>query len=98
MTPTLLSNSEAWQFGKNWPGQRCGARTRAGGECKNPVVSGRKRCRMHGGAKGSGAPTGERHGRYKHGRCTKESIARSRETSAELRRLIRLGKSIGFFG
>jgi len=53
---------------------------------------------MHGGAAGSGAPTGERHGRYKHGRCTKARLARNRETLAELRRLYRLGKSIGMFG
>jgi hypothetical protein len=98
MTLRLLSNSAAWQFGKNWPGQRCGAKTRAGGDCKNAAVTGRKRCRMHGGAVGSGAPTGELHGRYKHGRFTQERIARSRETSAELRRLYRLGKLCGYFG
>jgi hypothetical protein len=28
---------------------RCGARTRAGGACKAPVVRGKSRCRMHGG-------------------------------------------------
>jgi len=28
---------------------KCGARTRAGGSCKAPVVRGRSRCRMHGG-------------------------------------------------
>ncbi|WP_445785135.1 HGGxSTG domain-containing protein [Sphingorhabdus sp.] len=38
--------------------ERCGARTRAGGACRSPAVSGRRRCRMHGGAKGSGAPSG----------------------------------------
>ena len=38
---------------------RCGARTRAGTPCKAPAVRGRKRCRMHGGARGSGAPRGE---------------------------------------
>jgi len=53
---------------------------------------------MHGGAAGSGAPMGERNGRYKHGRCTKARLARNRETLAELRRLYRLGKSIGMFG
>lgn len=31
-------------------GWRCGARTRAGGECQAPPVIGRRRCRMHGGA------------------------------------------------
>ena len=32
---------------------RCGAKTRSGGACRSPAVSGRKRCRMHGGARGS---------------------------------------------
>lgn len=48
--------------------RRCGARTRAGAPCRNPAATGRKRCRMHGGAKGSGAPRGNRnalaHGFY----------------------------------
>ena len=30
---------------------------------------------MHGGADGSGAPTGPRNGNYKHGRYTKEVAA-----------------------
>ncbi|HVQ80211.1 MAG TPA: HGGxSTG domain-containing protein, partial [Pseudolabrys sp.] len=35
---------------------RCGARNRRGGFCRSPAVSGKRRCRMHGGAPGSGAP------------------------------------------
>jgi hypothetical protein len=35
---------------------RCGARTRSGAPCKSAPVTGRRRCRMHGGADGSGAP------------------------------------------
>ena len=38
----------------------CGARTRSGGSCRNLPVGGRRRCRMHGGAHGSGAPLGNR--------------------------------------
>ena len=57
---------------------RCGARTRAGGLCKAPAVQGRKRCRMHGGARGSGAPRGERNGNYRHGRATVEALQKSR--------------------
>ncbi|MFX7914628.1 HGGxSTG domain-containing protein, partial [Acinetobacter baumannii] len=30
---------------------RCGARTRLGGACRAPAVRGKRRCRMHGGAK-----------------------------------------------
>jgi hypothetical protein len=36
---------------------RCGAKTRSGGACRSPAVHGNKRCRIHGGAQGSGAPS-----------------------------------------
>ena len=52
---------------------RCGARTRSGQSCRSPAVRGRKRCRMHGGAKGSGAPRGNRNA-LKHGLYTKQAI------------------------
>ncbi len=39
-----------------------------------PAVSGKKRCRMHGGAQGSGAPLGNRNA-LKHGRYTREALA-----------------------
>lgn len=38
------------------PHGRCGARTRAGHACKRRPARGKKRCRMHGGAVGSGRP------------------------------------------
>ena len=56
----------------------CGARTRSGRPCQQPRVTGRPRCRLHGGAPGSGAPTGERNGRYQHGHYTKEAKAERR--------------------
>ena len=54
---------------------RCLARTRAGTPCQKAAATGKKRCRMHG-AKGSGAPPGERNGSYRHGLFTNEAIAR----------------------
>jgi len=45
---------------------RCGAKTRKGTACQSPAVNGKKRCRMHGGAKGSGAPFGNQNA-LKHG-------------------------------
>jgi hypothetical protein len=60
------------QFGQ------CGARTRSGAPCKSAPVSGRRRCRMHGGADGSGAPRGSKNGNYKHGRYTAEVAATRR--------------------
>jgi uncharacterized protein YjcR len=51
----------------------CGAKTRAGAPCKSPPVRGKNRCRMHGGAKGSGAPIGNKNA-LKHGFYTKDSL------------------------
>lgn len=48
---------------------RCGAKTRRQLPCQAPAMR-NGRCRMHGG-KSPGAPCGERHGKYKHGRFTK---------------------------
>lgn len=39
---------------------RCGATTRNGEPCQSAPLFGKKRCRMHGGAPGSGAPGGNR--------------------------------------
>ena len=42
-------NRPSPQFGKDWPGQRCTARSkRSGQRCKNPAVTGDLVCRMHG--------------------------------------------------
>lgn len=51
---------------------RCGAKTRQRTACKSPAVSDKKRCRMHGGAKGSGAPVGN-HNALKMGFTTKKA-------------------------
>jgi hypothetical protein len=63
---------------------RCGARTRAGHPCRQAAVRGRARCRMHGGAKGSGGPRGDRTGNFKHGLWTRESVAARRAVRAEM--------------
>jgi len=63
---------------------RCGARTRSGGSCKAPAVSGRSRCRMHGGAPDSGA--GNKNA-LKHGRFTREAIEERRRERVLVRRL-----------
>jgi hypothetical protein len=70
--------------------RRCGARTRAGHACRQAAVNGRARCRMHGGAKGSGGPSGERNGNYKHGLWTYENV----ETRKAARSLIQETKSL----
>jgi hypothetical protein len=68
---------------------RCGARTRSGAPCKSARVTGRRRCRMHGGADGSGAPSGSRNGNFRHGRYTAE-VAATRRWLREATRLLRM--------
>ena len=62
---------------------RCGAKTRAGGACRAPAVHGKKRCRMHGGATGSGAPRANQNAR-KHGLFTRDAIEERRRIQALL--------------
>ena len=67
---------------------RCGAKTRSGAPCKSAPVTGRRRCRMHGGADGSGAPKGERNRNYKDGRYTEE-VQETRRWLREATQLLR---------
>ena len=62
---------------------RCGAKTRSVGACRSPAVHGNKRCRMHGGASGSGAPRANQNAR-KHGLFTRDAIAERRRIQALL--------------
>jgi len=59
---------------------RCGAKTRSGGPCRSPAVSGKKRCRMHGGAPGSGAPK-QNQNALKHGLFTQQAIEEREHTA-----------------
>jgi len=63
----------------------CGAKTRQGGSCRVTPSEGKKRCRLHGGAKGSGAPAGERNGRFRHGRYSAETRAKRIAEAAKRR-------------
>ena len=64
--------------------RRCGAKTRSGKPCMSPAVTGKRRCRMHGGAAGSGAPPGNKNA-LKHGRYTRKAIEERRQLRALLR-------------
>ena len=69
---------------------RCGAKIRCGGSCRAPAVRDNRRCRMHGGAPGSGAPRGNRNAQ-RHGLFTGDAIAERRQIQAllgEARRLL----------
>ena len=71
------------RFGADWPGQRCGAKTRRGTPCQRPDNKRNGRCRLHGGA--SSGPRTEQ-GRAKiaaanttTGQHTKEMILRRKK-------------------
>ena len=76
MTKANLKLGIPWQFGPNWPGQRCEARTRKGTACQRPARLPVGRCRLHGGS--STGPTTEEGlarltaSKIKHGKFTKE--------------------------
>jgi hypothetical protein len=59
---------------------RCNAKTRHnnGSPCRSPPVRGKNRCRMHGGAKGSGAKHNNQNA-LKHGLTTREAKLHRRE-------------------
>ena len=64
--------------------RQCGARTKSGNPCRSPATK-KGRCRLHGGASGSGGPPGERNGQYRHGKRTQPAIAEQQKFSALLK-------------
>ena len=76
-----------WRFGSDWPGQRCGAKTRKGTACQRPANKRNGRCRGHGGAS-TGPRTEEGRTRIseanlRHGRYTKDKLKKRRENAAK---------------
>mgnify|MGYP003331202489 CR=1 FL=1 len=63
---------------------RCLARTRKGTFCQTFPITWKKRCRMHGGAKGSGAQKGNRNA-FKHGKYSAEYLAQRKYRKELLR-------------
>ena len=72
-----MTNAHKRNTGPMLSSLRCGAKTRSGGSCRSPAVSGKKRCRMHGGAPGSGAPRRNQNA-LKHGLYTRTAKAERR--------------------
>jgi hypothetical protein len=68
MKTTSYTDTKQYAFNK---APRCGARTKInyGLPCQNPAVRGKRRCRMHGGSTGSGAPLNNINA-IKHGQTT----------------------------
>lgn len=84
MSKTHVRNTQAMRASP-----RCGAKTRKGTPCEAPAVSGKSRCRMHGGARGSGAPKGNQNA-FKHGQFSRENL----EWKAHVVKLVRDGRKL----
>jgi len=96
----LTEAGHATRFGADWPGQRCGAKTRRGTPCQNPAIKKRSRCKLHGG-KSTGPRTAEGKARSiaahtKHGRRSKAHLEKVKAINAELRRITYELKRDGF--
>ena len=75
-----------WRFGPDWPGQRCGAKTRRGTGCQRPANKKNGRCRLHGGAS-TDPRTEEGRARIsqanlRQGNYTKDKLEKQRENAA----------------
>ena len=80
------------RFGPNWPGERCGARTKTGGACQRPAVKRTGRCSRHGG-KSTGPRTQAGRDKIaalhtKHGKLTKAKRQEAKKR-AEVGRKVR---------
>ena len=85
VTKDISELGRATRFGANWPGERCGAKTRRGTECQRPAHKRNKRCGLHGGLS-TGAKTPEGLQRIsevklKHGQYTKDKLLRKRRAA-----------------
>ena len=97
---TLTQSGIATRFGPDWPGRRCGAKTRQGLPCQNPAIKKRSRCKLHGG-KSTGPRTAEGKARVaaahtKHGRRSKAHVEKIKYINAELRLITYELKRDGF--
>ena len=85
ITKSIAEHGKATRFGPNWPGERCGAKTRRSTECQRPAYQHNGRCGLHGG-KSTGARTPEglqriSEANIKHGRYTKDKLIRKRRAA-----------------
>ena len=67
-----------WRFGSDWPGQRCGAKTRQGTACLRHANKKNGHCRLHGRAI-TGARTADGRARIsaanrRHGKFNKDKL------------------------
>ena len=72
---------------------RCGAKTRSGNPCKSWPVKGKRRCRMHGGAKGIGGQPGNKNA-WKHGQRSAETVRLRKQINAMVREAKRAAREL----
>ena len=85
VTKDISELGRATQFDANWPGERCGAKTRRGTDCQRPAYKRNGRCGLHGGQSiGARTPEGLQRisgANLKHGRYTKDKLERKRRAA-----------------
>ena len=97
ITKSIADLGKATRFGADWPGERCGAKTRRGTECQRPAYKRSGRCGLHGG-KSTGAKTYKglqsiskanmKHGKYTTGKL--ETRRRAAEVGRQIRTELKL--------
>ena len=91
MTKNNLEKGIPWRFGPDWPGQRCGAKTRKGTPRQRPAYKRNGRCSLHGG-KSTGHKTEDNLARLTaarttHGKYTKEKRAEAKRFAKQGRQM-----------
>ena len=92
VTKSIAEIGKATRFGHDWPGERCGAKTRRGTECQRPAHKHNGRCSLHGGVStGARTPEGLQRisqANLRHGRFTRDRLERQRR-QAEIGRRVK---------
>jgi hypothetical protein len=66
----------------------CAAQLKTGGRCQRPPAAGKRRCFQHGGARGVGAPKGNRHN-WRDGFYSREAMAERKRINGFIRECLR---------
>jgi hypothetical protein len=84
LTKGNVSIGKYWRFGPDYPGPRCGARTRQGTPCQSPAYKHNHRCRLHGGL-ATGPRTKEGLARLTASKITHGRFTRAKREAAKRR-------------
>lgn len=90
----MNADADSGGEGGDAPPPRCGAKLRTGGTCGLPPAAGRRRCFQHGGARGIGAPKGNRNN-WRDGFYGREAMAERQRINAFIRDCLQTLREIG---